>query len=127
MISPGILDLYADRWTAFVATLEFDGVNWTGATFLMQVRLLPDNPNSPLITLPTVSTASAEGVRIISVVAGVTTVGIRINETTMEAMPAATSLGDDATFFWDMHVTPAGGVKQRYLAGKFIVRAGVVQ
>lgn len=54
-------------------------------------------------------------------------VTFKINETTMEAMPFGTETGDDLEIFWDLHVTPSGGLKQVYLEGTFTVRAGVTQ
>lgn len=152
MQSPGRLPLGGDRWTPFVRTLQFEGIDFTGATFALQVRLTPDTPGTPLADLGTVATSSAEGVRLIyggtdtvanHIAAGridaapdgyssgdnltLSLVGIRINETTMEAMPDATELGADAEFAWDILITPSGGLKDRYLYGPFTVRAGVTQ
>ncbi|MFS0736924.1 hypothetical protein ABC347_07730 [Sphingomonas sp. 1P06PA] len=114
-----------------MATLSFEGFDLTGATLRAQVRLLPDIAGTPLVDLPTVTSASTEGLRLISVATtgGVTTsiVGIRINETTMEGLPLPDEIGADALLYWDMHVTPSGGLKQRWLAGTFTVRAGVTQ
>lgn len=130
MQRPGRLPLEGDRWTAFVRTLTFQGADWTGATFAMQVR---DRKDGGFLRadLGTVASASAEGVRLISagLVDGVMTsvVGIRINETTMEDIDAATEAGEDADIWWDMHITPSGGVKQKYLYGPFKIRAGVTQ
>lgn len=148
----GRLDLEADRWTAFAETWRFSGEDWTGATLLAQVRLYNDAPGSALIDLTTVTSSSAEGLRIIyagtdtvgnHVTAGrlpavpdgmpesdslaLTLIGIRINETTMEAMPFSGERGGDGVFVWDLHVTPAGGLKQKVLGGRFIVQAGATQ
>lgn len=131
MQNPGRLPLSGDRWTAFVRTLTFEGIDLTGATFAMQVRLKPDTPGAPLVDLSTVASASAEGVRFISVTGtgtdAVSVVGIRINETTMESLPAADEVGNDTPLAWDMHITPAGGTKQKYIGGAFTVRSGVTQ
>ena len=131
MIEPARFALKGDRWTPFVATLEFEGVDLTGATFEMHIRLLPDLGGSPLVDLDTVASASSQGVRLIGVTGAgneaVSSVGIRINETTMEGLPAASEIGDDLTLHWDMHITPSGGVKQVWAGGEFIVRAGVTQ
>lgn len=54
-------------------------------------------------------------------------VGIRVNETTMEALPFPEEVGDNATLYWDMHITPSGGIKDKYCGGVFLVRAGVTQ
>lgn len=131
MENPGRLPLNGDRWTAFVRTLTFTGIDLTGATFAMQVRLKPDTPGAPLVDLATVTSASAEGVRLISVTGTgadvVSLVGIRINETTMESLPAADEVGNDTPLAWDMHITPASGIKEKYLYGPFNVRGGVTQ
>lgn len=52
---------------------------------------------------------------------------ITINEATMEAMPFGTDIGDDKLLYWDLHITPSGGTKDLYVAGDFLVRAGVTQ
>jgi hypothetical protein len=57
---------------------------------------------------------------------------IRINETTMEAMPFPGSgdtgeRGDDVVLWYDIHITPSGGTKDRYVFGTFTVRAGTTQ
>lgn len=152
MQNPGRLPLGGDRWTPFVRTLTFEGIDLTGAAFAMQVRLKPDTPGAPLVDLSTVASASAQGVRLIyggtdtvanHIAAGrllaapkgllstdnlaLSLVGIRINETTMEGLPAADEVGNDAPLAWDMHITPASGTKEKYLYGPFTVRAGVTQ
>jgi hypothetical protein len=131
MIKPARFALEADRWTPFVTTIEFEGVDLTGAVFEAHIRLLPDTPGAPLVDLDTVTTAAAEGVRLISVIGtgddAVSSVGIRINETTMEGLPVSAELGLNTRLYWDLHITPSGGVKQVYAGGEFIVRAGVTQ
>lgn len=153
MQSPGRLPIAGDRWTALTRTLRFIGIDWTGATFAMQVRDRKDG-GYLRADLDTVGSASAEGVRLIyagedtvanhlaagritqdRVPAGMqptdnltlSLVGIRINETTMEAMTPATEIGDDASAWWDLHVTPSGGIKDLYLHGTFTIRAGVTE
>jgi hypothetical protein len=151
MQSPGRLPLYGDRWTPFARTLQFEGVDWTGATFAMQVRDRKDG-GQVRADLDTVVSASAEGVRLIyggtatvaaHIAAGrieeapegmasddslaLSLVGVRINESTMEAMTPATEIGDDATAYWDLHVTPSGGLKDLYLYGPFFIRAGATE
>ena len=49
---PGRLDLAGGRWVPFVQTLTFKGINLTGATFALQVRLTPDTPGPPLVIIP---------------------------------------------------------------------------
>src|SRR3546814_3327444 len=40
---------------------------------------------------------------------------------------AATEAGDDAKIWWDLHITPSGGVKFVALEGPFTVKAGVTE
>ena len=105
------------------------GWDFSAADFLLEVR---DRPNGGALRaqLSKVSTAAAEGVRIVSVETvdslPVTKLGIRINETTMEAMPEAEP-GEDVTLSWGMHITPAGGTKFLAFEGPFTVKASTPQ
>lgn len=151
MISPGRYNLAADRWVACIRTFSFVDRDFTDATLLSHVRLKKDVSGTPLVNL-TNAAAGAEGLRIIGVftssiadhiangrldevppgyqltdVVPVSQVGMRINETTMEGLPFPGERGDDATLQWDLHITPTGGIKDKYLGGDFIVRAGVTQ
>jgi hypothetical protein len=151
MISPGRYDISADRWVACIRTFSFVGLNFTGAAFLSQVRLYPDIGGTPLVALANAA-ANAEGVSVLGVTTStvqahiaagrlsevppgyeltdtvtVSQVQLRINETTMEGLPFPAERGDDATFAWDMHITPSGGTKDKYLGGDFICRAGATQ
>jgi hypothetical protein len=130
MNRPGNLPLAGDRQTPFVATLTFRGIDLTGAVMKAQVRDRKDG-GTVRADLATVATANTEGLRLLSAgtVDGVLTsvVYVRINEATMEAMPLGAPAGADLALWWDMHITPSGGVKQKYLFGTFTVRAGVTQ
>lgn len=134
MEKPGRLPLHGDRWTPFVRTLQFNGVNLTGATFRAQIRAYADQPGDPLIDLLTV-TNNAQGIRLASVdTSGPTPISyvtIRINEPTMEGIlpfidNPGREPGADVELHWDMHIT-TGGLKQRWLYGTFTLRAGVTQ
>src|SRR5687768_9243912 len=97
MIQPGTLDLTAHRWVPFKPyEIEFRGIDLTGATFTMQVR---DTPDAPGLRIGLVTSVSpAEGISVtVTTVDGIpySTVQIRINESTMEALPAAAEYGDD--------------------------------
>ncbi len=65
MIKPAAIDIRADRWVACIRSLAFVGYNFTGATFLAQVRRIPDLAGSPLVDLATQTSAAVEGVRLI--------------------------------------------------------------
>jgi hypothetical protein len=151
MITPGRYDIKADRWVACIRTFNFVGLDFTGATFLSNVRLEPDAPGAPLVLLNNAA-AGAEGLRLVGVwtqtiqqhidagrihsvpphykltdTVPLSTVEMRVNETTMEGLPYPGERGDDATLAWDIHITPTGGVKDKYLGGNFVVRAGATQ
>ncbi len=130
MITPGKLDLTVQRWTPFVYQIDFEGLDFTAATMAMQVRLYRDAPGAPLISLANAA-SNAEGLSVaVTIVSGVTTstVQIRINETTAEALLLnAGKPGDDITLVYDLHITGAGLPKSRWLEGSLIIRAGATQ
>lgn len=113
--------------TAPEAEFIIRGINFTGAQFRLEVR---DRRNGGVLraALDTVTTASAEGVRLVSVetIDGipVSKIHARINETTMEAMPLdPADPGADVSIWWGMHITPTGGLKFLAFDGPFIVKA----
>lgn len=130
MITPGRLDLTVQRWTPFVYQIDFEGLDFTGATMAMQSRLYRDAPGAPLISLGNAA-SNAEGLSVsVSVVEGVTisTVQIRINETTAEALLLnAGRPGDDVRLVYDLHITGGGLPKTRWIEGALIIRAGATQ
>lgn len=125
------VDLRADRWTPFARTIRFEGFDLTEADLRMQVRLYANQRGLPLIDLTMQSTLSAEGIKLVMVEqengVSVSTIALRINESTMEGLPFSGELGTDSRLAWDMHVTPAGALKERWLFGDFVVVAGVTQ
>lgn len=130
MITPGKLDLTVQRWTPFVYQIDFEGLDFTGATMAMQVRLYRDAPGDPLIALANAA-ANAEGLSVLATsVGGVTTstVQIRINETTAESLLLnAGKPGDDIALVYDLHITGGGLMKTRWIEGSLIIRAGATQ
>lgn len=58
-------------------------------------------------------------------IVAVSQIGIRINETTMEAMPLGDPAGSNELLYWDIQITPLGSTKDVYAYGNFAVRAGV--
>lgn len=109
--------------------IVLEGWDFTGAVFRLEVR---DRRNGGTLRagLGTVSSAAAEGVRVAAVetVDGIdiTTLGIRINETTMEAMPEGEP-GEDVELAWGLHITPVGEAKFLAFDGPFIVKASAVE
>jgi len=151
MISPGRYDINADRWVACVRTFTFVGKDFTGATFNSEIRLTKDATGAALVTL-TNAAAGAQGLRVVAVYTDtvanhianghlnevppgykltdtvtLTEVALRVNEVTMESLPFPGERGNDATLQWDLHITPTGGLKDKYLGGDFVVRAGATQ
>lgn len=141
MPSTGRRDLLANRWEPFVHVIRFEGQDLTGATFIAQVRATRDAGGTAPVDLLTVGGIGSEGITIVSVAnedvdfgvdigvvnVPVTTISMRINEATMEAFdePPIDRLGDDLPYWWDMQITPSGGVKYRALEGQFTIHAGV--
>lgn len=129
MITPGRLDLTVQRWTPFVYQIDFEGLDFTDATMAMQVRLYRDAPGSPLISLTNaISTAEGLSVSVETLDVVVSTVQIRINETTAEALLLnAGKPGEDVTLVYDLHITGGGLPKSRYVEGALIIHAGATQ
>jgi hypothetical protein len=81
-------------------TIRLVGKDMTGKTMRQQVRLAPDTPGAPVIALETVTSATAEGLRLakVEVVDGVpvSTIVGRYNLTTMrDKLPYGGEVGDD--------------------------------
>jgi hypothetical protein len=140
MIVPGKLDLAGDRWTPFVTTLRFKGMDLTGAAMEAHIRLYPDAPGAALVDLDTVTTTNTQGLRLVSVetIDGVkvSTVAMQINETAMEGLGSIEGRepGTDLELAWDFVTTLVAAFnpnrpfqKQRYVKGTFTVQAGVTQ
>jgi hypothetical protein len=113
----GYLPLSCGRFVPFDRTLVFEDVDYSGATFLGQVRLKPDASGSAVASFTVTPSFATPN----------TLVRLQIAEATMEAMPAAAEQGANLTLYWDLHVTPSGSSKQMMLAGEFTVLAGVTQ
>jgi hypothetical protein len=141
MIQTGRRDLVVPRWTPFRHEIDFQGLDLTGGTFALQVRLYRDAPGDPLISLAG-STSPAEGMSVTvgtqevdGIEMTVSTLQIRINETTIEGvLPFAVTdgapnrrAGDDVALVWDLHITATGLPKTRILEGAFTIKAGVTQ
>ncbi|QAY77931.1 hypothetical protein [Sphingosinicella sp. BN140058] len=131
MPSTGRRDLVANRWEPFVHTIDFEGLDLTGAAFKLQVRLYPDAPGAPLVDLATVGSAGTQGVRLLGVETGaglpISHVSIRINEPVVEGLPSPAEIGRDTDLYYDLQITPVGSDKFRVIEGKFTVHAGVTQ
>lgn len=112
------------RSNPLVETIIINGIDLTGATFLLEVRDRRDGGASRAIL--NTAAAGVEGVSLsVATVEGlpVSTLIVRIVEATMEAMPAAPEPGDDLTIVWGMHITPSGGTKFMAFDGPFTIKA----
>lgn len=132
MITPGKVDLIAQRWSVFIDQTDFAGFDFSAATFAMHIRLYRDAPGDPLISLAN-AVSNAQGISV-SVFEEdgqpLSTVQIRINETTLEALLLNTtpsSHGKDVKLVYDLHITGGGLEKTRMLEGAFIIMAGATQ
>lgn len=127
-LDPVTRPLVAGRWVPFLHDITVEGMDLTGATFAMQVR---DDWNGGAIRadLDTVATASAEGVRLASVETvdslPVSTIGIRINESTMAAMPLDPANPEGAMkLVYDLQVERTAGLPEVMMRGTFTVQEG---
>jgi hypothetical protein len=119
--------LYVERWTPFKHVIEFQRLDFLGKDARIQVRRNFDRSGPPLIDLGIV--ASGEGITISPGSAPdmiSTNVEIRINETTIEAMPFTNPRGGEWHGVWDLHIG-TGAAKRRWLQGPFIIKPGATQ
>lgn len=94
-----------------VWTMRFVGLDLTGKTLRMQVRLAPDTPGAPLIALETVNSAAAEGLKFESVamVSGVpvSTISGRLNKSTMSdaaKLPYSGEVGENSVLAYAIQI-----------------------
>ena len=129
MNQPGLVPLRADRWTPFVQRLQFRGVNLTGATLHAQVRLAAETTGDSLIDLANTS-LGGDGLALVSLDTSgpipISMVEMRLGNVSAH-VPGPSRPGLDIILAWDLHVTPSGGDRQRWLYGPFIVSAGVTR
>jgi hypothetical protein len=119
MIEAAVYEMRVNRHTPFKWVLEYAGADWSTATVLMQVRQLPEQSGTALLELNSGSEFT------LAYSSGVTTFTLLIPEADIEALPAAAETGQDLTLYYDVQITPPGGIKEVYVRGKFTVIAGV--
>lgn len=143
-MTPGVLDLVAQRWVPFIYVIDYPFVDLSAATFAAMGRLYKDAPGDPLFSLANAA-SNAEGVSVsVSTVDGyeidgqtydgvtVSSVQFRINETTIEGiLPFVVTsgipnrkAGNDVSFAWDFVITGGGWPKHRSLQGEFAIEGG---
>jgi hypothetical protein len=125
MIPVALVDIPAWRGTPFVYMIAFEGFDYSAATLTMEVRRYRDAAGAPLIAL-TNAVPSAQGVSVTIDTTGdlpVSTVQLRINETTIEGLSKSTPRGDDVCLVYALDIAGGGHQKMRRQEGAFIVKA----
>jgi hypothetical protein len=128
MATAARLPLAAWRNELCVRTIRFVGLDLTGVDMRAQIRLRPDAPGVPLISLATVTTAAAEGLKLngVSVTAGVPSseIVLRINKATMTDATKAPYGGESGADTALAYAIQLGGISR--VVGQFIVLANVM-
>lgn len=112
------------------------GMDYSGATFAMEIRNTPGDSGTALVSLTNAS-PGAQGISatydpdyvhpLTGVEVGATTIRPQINETTMEGLVTATPGDAPVDAHYDLHLTPEGGAKLLYLYGRFSYAPGVTR
>jgi hypothetical protein len=115
--------------------IELMGIDWSGASFAMEVRPEPGGSGGALVDLSTAA-AGSQGISAIwdaayvhpdtGLVVGATVIRIQIDETTLEAVDwGANDPSEPLDLVYDLTVTPLGLPKFVFLFGKFRLYPGV--
>jgi len=136
MASAPEINIVADKRVPFDDVIPEMAIDYSSATASMQVRNEPGDSGTPVLSLST-TLASGEGIVITYDAVypdpegvdapGASIIRLLINETTLEALSLAADASEDATYHYDIHLTPSGGTKFVFCRGKFIVSPGVTQ
>ena len=119
----------------FVAQFVLEGPNYSAATFRLQIRNLPGDTGTPIVSLAN----AAAGLQGISAsynaaythpttgrVFAATVITVTISKTTMSALAASSPTSSAVTNHYDMIVEPGVGVSEIMpFRGKFIYDPGV--
>lgn len=115
------------------ADLPVVGVDWSAAAFKMDIRICPGDATTPLVSL-TNATAGSQGISATydagyvmpdGEVVGATIIRPQIDEPTLEALALSARASDPVALSYDLHITPAGGVKSVVCFGAFTILPGV--
>lgn len=128
------ISIEAAKRAPFDDTIPVMAIDYTGAVLAMEIRNEPGDQGDPLATLGA-SVGGGQGLSLewdpdypdpeTEIPDGATIIRIRINETTLEGLPYASDPAADRRFYYDLHLTPAGGKKFVFCAGAFVVSPGV--
>lgn len=110
------------------------GLDWSGATFKMEIRTNPGDTGTALVSLTNAS-AGAQGISatynatyahpVTGAEVPATIIRPLINETTIEGLALGARPSDPVDLFYDLHVTPSGSTKRVIMRGKFVIDPGV--
>ena len=126
-------DLTASKRVPFVGTFAIVGPDWSGASYAMQLRASEGSTGTALVSLATAS-AGSQGISAAydatydlpdETTAPATEVTVRISESTIEALSLADPSDEPLELWYDLHITPSGGDKLRYMGGRFFIEPGV--
>jgi hypothetical protein len=131
-MTPGSLNLVVQRNAPYLPdTIDFEGFDFTAATFALQVRAYRGATGDPLLSL-TGQTAGTQGISVTASVADSITTShlqIQINEATIDGLLPASSngqrAGTDVDLYYDLVITGGGVGKVRWLEGDFSIHEGV--
>lgn len=109
-------------------------VDWSGATFKMELRVNPGDTGTALVSL-TNAAAGSQGISATyedayampdgsgTVIA--TIIRPQIDEATIEGLALGARTSDPVELYYDIHVTPSGSAKRLLCFGKFTIYPGV--
>ena len=128
------LPIYAFKRVPFLDSVAILGPDYTGAAFAMHIRNNNGDTGTPLVSLAG-ATAGTQGISVtydaayIYNEAGNTApaslILIQIDEATLEALTLNNPANEPMVLYYDLHVTPSGGVKRVELLGTFTIYPGV--
>jgi hypothetical protein len=127
---PETVTLTGRRNTPFAEEYEFTdetgaAFDFTNATAAMQIRLFGDAPGAALASLLPVTVGTAEGVYMSDPANG--KIAVLINESTLDALPAAATAGRADVFAYDLIITWSDGLQECLIEGQFILNPGVTR
>lgn len=128
------LPIAAFKRVPFVDDIAILGPDYTGAAFAMHIRNQPGDTGSPLVSLAG-ATAGSQGVSVtynaayvyneVGDTAPASLILIQIDEATIEALALNNPTNAPLVLYYDLHVTPSGGVKRVECFGEFTIYPGV--
>ncbi|GGO96591.1 hypothetical protein [Stakelama pacifica] len=128
-IAPAVVEIFWYRGTLLKDVTRFEDIDYSAATFDLQVRNYPDEA-TPLLTLGNAA-SNAQGVSCSTVTETIdgiehthSDVQIRLNETTGEAIRKSAPVGGDIELVFALDITGGGHEKTRRMRGKLILKAG---